>query len=61
MPRINIQNVDAAARHKFPREFSILQQLDGGSGVDSEVRASYYSDLAATATVTTNWQTTCRP
>lgn len=37
MPRINVSGVDASSRQKFPREFSLLQQL-GGEAVDSEVR-----------------------
>lgn len=38
MPRIAVSGVDAAARQKFPREFSLLQQL-GGTDVEAEVRA----------------------
>jgi hypothetical protein len=34
MPRVS--GVDAAARKKHPREFSLLQQL-GGESVDAEV------------------------
>ena len=38
MPRIHVQGLDAEARRKHPREFSLLQQLTGSEGIDSEVR-----------------------
>lgn len=36
MPRINVVGVDAASRKKYPREFSLVQEL-GGEAVESEV------------------------
>jgi hypothetical protein len=40
MPRINVVGVDAASRKKYPREFSLVQEL-GGEAVESEVSAPH--------------------